>query len=174
MAFSTLNTRSTIIVTTILATCLVILAFQLQSTNHLQSNIPCHLCHNSKRPNDFGLGATRLTADTLFTANKLLLSLSHKMDEKVEGRLLPKKTGLIWTKYNDTLRLPMGVAMFHAMHCLLYLREVLQDGFEVADASSSTYRLRGGEVPLAHIPHCFSYITQVRKDGFPPLNFHSA
>ena len=96
------------------------------------------------------------------------------MDEKVKGRLLPKKTGLIWTKYNDTLRLPMGVAMFHAMHCLLYLREVLQDGFEVADASSSTYRLRGGEVPLAHIPHCFSYITQVRKDRFPPLNFHSA
>ncbi|KAI5865373.1 hypothetical protein GGS23DRAFT_603950 [Durotheca rogersii] len=86
--------------------------------------------------------------------------MSHTMDEKLRGRLLPKNTGVIWTAHNETFRLGMGISMFHAMHCLLFLRSVLQDRLDGADISSSAYRSRRGESLHTHVPHCFSYVTQ--------------
>ena len=173
MAFSTLSTRSTTIVVVVLTTCLVILVFMFPSTRNLRSSIPYRLCRANEWPDghaDFEFGATHLTDDTLFTANRFLLNFSHTMDEKLEGRLLPKKTGLVWTPYNETLRLPIGISMFHAMHCLLFLRAVLQDRLDMTDTFSSVYRSRHGEDLHTHVPHCFSYITQVCAIIFPPLN----
>lgn len=184
MAFSTLNTRSTTIVVVILTTCLVILFFQFPSTSHSRPSIPYRLFRASEWPDDhvnFEAGATHLTDDTLFKANRYLLNFSHTMDEKLKEKLRPKKMGVIWTAHNETLRLPMGISMFHAMHCLLFLRSVLQDRLDMADTfssayrargdtSSSAYRSRGDEDLHMHIPHCFSYITQVCAIIFPSLN----
>jgi len=175
MALSTLNTRSTIIVVVILTSCLIIL---FRSTSNMHPSIPYRLCRTSECPAPTAIdehtntntdtnvninaeaGATHLNAPFLFTANRFLLNFSHTMDEKLEGRLRPKKTGVIWTAYNETMRLPIGISMFHAMHCLLFLRGVLQDRVDGTDTFTSAYKVRGGEDLHTHVPHCFSYVTQ--------------
>lgn len=181
MAFSKLNTRSATIVVAVLTACLIILITQYSSS------VPYCTCHTGRRdrqdsqasyrasewPGDHDHGPpAQLTNDFLFTNNKFLLNMSHEIDEKLTFRLRPKNFGLIWTAYNETLRLPMGISMFHAMHCLLFLRTILQDvldGNSSTSHSSSNFTSGHVEDPRTHIPHCFSYVAQVRIDISSPL-----
>ncbi|KAI1427178.1 hypothetical protein F5Y12DRAFT_739106 [Xylaria sp. FL1777] len=170
MAFPGLSSsRTTPILVAVLGTLLVGLLFQISFKISTAPLLPYRIC----RVDECSGGQTQavpegthLTAPFLFKHNRVMLNLSHSIDAEVRERLRPKDTGVFWTRHNETFRLAMGISMFHAGHCLLYLRSVLQDhidGRVTADTHSFAYGPKNDEEKLhlqTHVAHCFSYVTQ--------------
>ncbi|RWA07958.1 hypothetical protein EKO27_g7159 [Xylaria grammica] len=163
------SSRATPILAAVLATLLVALLFQISIKISATPLLPYRICRVdecAEREAQGVVGGTHLTAPFLFKHNRVMLNLSHAIDAEVRERLLPKNTGVFWTKHNETFRLGMGISMFHAGHCLLYLRSILQDhidGRVTADTHSSAYGPKNDEEKLhlqTHVAHCFSYIAQ--------------
>ncbi|KAK4219687.1 hypothetical protein QBC37DRAFT_409536 [Rhypophila decipiens] len=110
---------------------------------------------------------SRLTKKTLFatTTNShqvLFLNFSHAKDQEIQDTLRPNGAGVLW-KQEKGENLPVGISVFHAMHCLIYLRGILQGAlltpsppFEQEEEGNKKH----GHDPKTHIPPCWSYITQ--------------
>ncbi|TGJ81424.1 hypothetical protein E0Z10_g7336 [Xylaria hypoxylon] len=157
------------ILVVVLGTLLVALLFQISfkiSTTPLFPYRIYRVDECAERETQATAEGTHLTAPFLFKHNRVMLNLSHTIDAEVRERLLPKNTGVFWTKHNETFRLGMGISMFHAGHYLLFLRSTLHDhidGLVTADTHSSAYGPKNGEEKLhlrTHVAHCFSYIAQ--------------
>ncbi|KAI0402435.1 hypothetical protein F4802DRAFT_368996 [Xylaria palmicola] len=165
------SSRTTPILIAVLGTLLLALLFQISFKISSTPLIPYRICRVDEcsgrqpdpAPDD---DATHLASRFLFKHNRVMLNLSHAIDAEVRERLLPKDMGVFWTRHNETFRLGMGISMFHAGHCLLFLRSTLQDhidGVVTADTHSSAYGPKSDEEKLhlqTHVAHCFSYITQ--------------
>ncbi|KAM7186185.1 protein of unknown function (DUF3328) domain containing protein, partial [Rhypophila sp. PSN 637] len=113
---------------------------------------------------------TRLTQKTLFattTTNShhhlLFLNFSHAKDQEIKDTLRPNGAGIFWKQDSHNRKLPVGISVFHAMHCLIYLRGILQDVLltpEQEEVVGNKKHHHEGHDPKTHIPHCWSYITQ--------------
>lgn len=105
---------------------------------------------------------------TVFTDRAVLENLSPSANEDWERALLTPKGGFLWVQYNVTAERPYGISMFHALHCLKLLREVIQNGPMVHEAQDSTMKASGQGREhvkhlnsLNHVGHCIGYIAQV-------------
>ena len=99
-----------------------------------------------------------------FTRVPMFEDLSHENDAAWAAAAMPKRLGFIYVRYNDTLVLERGISMFHAMHCLSLLRQLLQAA--PANRGKSHVNHQGdGEstqhLHEKHMPHCLSYLAQV-------------
>ncbi|KAH8812247.1 hypothetical protein F5884DRAFT_784863 [Xylogone sp. PMI_703] len=159
MAFTTPG-RVCIVIGAMALSCLVVLVLQAANAVTLP-RLPYRIYRVDKCTDQQVNRATYLIDDTVFRDHKLLLDLSHDADEELKAWLLPAKTGVIWTAYNETFRLGQGISMFHAMHCLLMIRRALQDKGDGASSSAHTHAAEDGSFLFhTHAPHCFSYIAQ--------------
>jgi len=74
-----------------------------------------------------------------------------------------KQGGFLWIRYNETYKTGHGVSMFHALHCLSMIRDVMKRSKSGAVAHSHGFK-RGIDVGKSedemHIGHCLSYIAQ--------------
>ncbi|KAI1436985.1 hypothetical protein GGR50DRAFT_158290 [Xylaria sp. CBS 124048] len=195
-SYCTPSTILTAVFSTILIVLLLQISLKLTSSTplipyhicrvdeHPTSNHPAHtttpssppdISHTpSPSPNNAATPTTttHLTTPFLFKQNHVLLNLSHSIDSEVHARLLPPRTGVFWTRHNETLNIAMGISMFHANHCLLFLRSTLQDHIEGRRSSvvHATGKNEYGYGPhdegdekthlQTHVAHCFSYIAQ--------------
>ncbi|KAF1963443.1 hypothetical protein CC80DRAFT_397603 [Byssothecium circinans] len=82
------------------------------------------------------------------------------------NRPLSEKGGFITTKYNETYTLGLGVSMFHALHCIDSIRDIMRQEKAESDhmhPDANTDAIGGdtGE----HLEHCLDYIAQVIQCG---------
>ncbi|KAL8870429.1 MAG: hypothetical protein Q9174_003526 [Haloplaca sp. 1 TL-2023] len=63
---------------------------------------------------------------TTFQDKPIFENLAPSADAEWERALLTSKGGFLWVQYNGTTERPYGVSMFHGLHCLKMLREVIQ------------------------------------------------
>lgn len=73
--------------------------------------------------------------------------------------------GMLNVKYNETLAVPFGITMFHALHCLGSIRSALQDAMGKEHKDHGKEERDGHHDALIsdmHVGHCFAYIAQVR------------
>jgi hypothetical protein len=93
------------------------------------------------------------TKEFTYTQSPELSNMSHDFDQDFLRATSPMHgEGMAWLSFNDTSRRNWGVAMFHALHCLRFLRTKLQS----SGGNVST------DVIPGHTGHCFDYIVQVR------------
>ncbi|KAI0143738.1 hypothetical protein GGR57DRAFT_518216 [Xylariaceae sp. FL1272] len=74
-----------------------------------------------------------------------------------------KQGGFLWVRYNDTYRTGHGVTMFHALHCLSMIRDMIKvsEGRPATHSHSLERGIRGAKSEHEmHIGHCLSYIAQ--------------
>ncbi|KAL8989127.1 MAG: hypothetical protein Q9177_001925 [Variospora cf. flavescens] len=100
---------------------------------------------------------------TTFTDQPTLENLSFSGNQDWERALLTPKGGFLWTQYNVTAERPYGISMFHGLHCLKMLREVIQESHPATTKTG----VEGGQEQvkkhtksLNHIGHCIGYIAQ--------------
>ncbi|KAM7211065.1 protein of unknown function (DUF3328) domain containing protein [Rhypophila decipiens] len=137
--------------------------------NNDNNNQPhCHSAQNNDIHNHQE-EETRLTQKTLFatTTNShlLFLNFSHAKDQEIKDTLRPNGTGIFWKRDPEKeggKPLPVGISVFHAMHCLIYLRGILQDVLLTPsfEQENKKHDHDHDHDPKTHIPHCWSYITQ--------------
>jgi hypothetical protein len=94
------------------------------------------------------------TKEFTYAQSPELSNMSHDSDQDFLNATSPiLGEGMAWLSYNDTSRRNWGVSMFHALHCLGYIRTRVQDSC----GNAST------DVIPGHTGHCFDYIAQVRR-----------
>lgn len=140
--------------------CAVLIVFALVvATLHGGSKVLYHVHYNTVEKIDAPSFETKT-----FARNPNFEDMSHDNDAAWAEAVMPKKLGFIYVKHNESLLLERGISMFHAMHCLSLLREMLQE--PPADPSQSRHHGLKGEASKhlrqEHVPHCLSYIAQVR------------
>lgn len=71
--------------------------------------------------------------------------------------LLPQNGGLLKVRMsNDSEKVnDYGISMFHQLHCLVVLREIIFPG------SSTAHAEHDGRMARVHWAHCFDYLAQV-------------
>jgi hypothetical protein len=96
--------------------------------------------------------------------------MSHEDDAAWQLSVMPEKQGFIFVKHNETFSIEREISMFHALHCLSLVRDVLQ--FQLLGPSSSSHShphnhgARDDATEFLfdkHLPHCLSYIAQVSR-----------
>ena len=103
---------------------------------------------------------------TIFQDKPILENLSPSADAEWERALLTPKGGFLWVQYNGTAERPYGISMFHGLHCLKMLREVIQSSRPGMDGGHA-HGMKGGKhghghgQSINHIGHCIGYIAQV-------------
>jgi hypothetical protein len=74
-----------------------------------------------------------------------------------------KQGGFLWVRHNETYKTGHGVSMFHALHCLSMIRDVVKGSTSGAMAHSHGSK-RGIHAELSedemHVGHCLSYAAQ--------------
>lgn len=68
-------------------------------------------------------------------------------------------------RYNETAERPYGISMFHGLHCLKMLREVIQSSRPGMDGGEHGVKDggHGKGLDMNHVGHCIGYIAQVRE-----------
>ncbi|KAI4260313.1 MAG: hypothetical protein L6R42_004113, partial [Xanthoria sp. 1 TBL-2021] len=97
---------------------------------------------------------------TVFQDRPILENLSPSANEEWERALLTPKGGFLWVQYNVTAERPYGISMFHGLHCLKMLREVIQSSHSATKGSEHTGEHKAHSQSLNHIGHCIGYIAQ--------------
>ncbi|KAL8876299.1 MAG: hypothetical protein Q9198_005481 [Flavoplaca austrocitrina] len=105
---------------------------------------------------------------TIFQDKPILENLLPSADAEWERALLTPKGGFLWVNYNGTAERPYGISMFHGLHCLKMLREVIQSSRPGMDGGHAHAAKVGGHghghghgQSMNHIGHCIGYIAQV-------------
>ena len=105
-----------------------------------------------------------------FREQPILGSLSPSTDEAWERTALTPKGGFLWVEFNETNNAAWGISMFHALHCLKLLRNVIRSsemmknvvGPETGhDGISSGGKPQHLRMNPTHVGHCVGYIAQV-------------
>ncbi|KAL8948068.1 MAG: hypothetical protein Q9183_007723 [Haloplaca sp. 2 TL-2023] len=102
---------------------------------------------------------------TIFRDKPVFENLSPSGDAEWERALLTPKGGFLWVQYNGTTERPYGISMFHALHCLKMLREVIQKSPGMVEKEHKGQGgMHGHETghgqDMDHIGHCIGYIAQ--------------
>ncbi|CAL8574732.1 hypothetical protein XPA_000685 [Xanthoria parietina] len=102
---------------------------------------------------------------TVFQDRPILENLSPSANEEWKRALLTPKGGFLWVQYNITAEQPYGISMFHGLHCLKMLREVIQSSHHPATNKGNEHHPRTAQYTehgqsLNHIGHCIGYIAQ--------------
>jgi len=104
-----------------------------------------------------------------FQELRKLEDLSYDADKNWATTLSTPKGGFLWMKYNESINEAWGVSMFHAIHCLTLIRNIVQASANVSGLHESIKDGHADHIPaghpqmdLTHVGHCFSYISQVR------------
>lgn len=99
---------------------------------------------------------------------EVLEDLSPKSDASWSSSLNTPQGGFLWIKYNETSNMAWGVSMFHAIHCLTLIRNMVQIQARNSTAGvhhgnhNPTHQSKGHKaLDSHHVGHCFSYIAQV-------------
>lgn len=74
-----------------------------------------------------------------------------------------KQGGFLWVRYNETYKTGHGVSMFHALHCLSIIRDVVKVSKSGPVAHSHGFKRdihAGKSEDEIHMGHCLSYIAQ--------------
>jgi hypothetical protein len=64
--------------------------------------------------------------------------------------------GFLWVRHNETYRTGWGISMFHSLHCLALLREIVK----IKSHNSNSDIHHSSHADEAHAGHCLSYIAQ--------------
>ncbi|KAL8922103.1 MAG: hypothetical protein Q9172_003708 [Xanthocarpia lactea] len=99
---------------------------------------------------------------TIFQDKPILEDLSPSADAEWERALLTPKGGFLWVRYKETAERPYGISMFHGLHCLKMLREVIQSSRSGMDGGEHSVKDggHGKGQSMDHIGHCIGYIAQ--------------
>ncbi|KAI4230241.1 MAG: hypothetical protein L6R36_000206 [Xanthoria steineri] len=97
---------------------------------------------------------------TVFQDRPILENLSPSANEEWERALLTPRGGFLWVQYNITAEQPYGISMFHGLHCLKMLREVIQSSHTATKGSEHPGAHKEHGQSLNHIRHCIGYIAQ--------------
>jgi hypothetical protein len=72
--------------------------------------------------------------------------------------------GFLWIRHNETYKVGWGVSMFHALHCLSMVRDVVKQNphFDRERKDSENIGGNGHDAHMdyKHVGHCLSYIAQ--------------
>jgi Mycotoxin biosynthesis protein UstYa len=127
-----------------------------------RSKIPFRICHDRDREE------VSTSQKRTFTRVPTFEDMSHENDAAWAATVMPEKLGFIYVKYNETFSIERGISMFHAMHCLSLLREMLQMKLPGESSQSHQHGSKAGHESANHLreqhmPHCLSYVAQVSQ-----------
>lgn len=133
------------------------------STSHSKRCVSPTFSYGEEQP------TARRTMSRTFREMKTLENLSHEADDAWSTILSTPKGGFLWTTYNETANEAWGISMFHAIHCLGLIRNVVQShshgGERVPPNNTSSQSHGHVAMDMGHIGHCFSYIAQVSRSS---------
>jgi hypothetical protein len=91
-----------------------------------------------------------------FHKSKELEDLSTTGDAAWQQLTTTTDGGFLWVRHNDTYRTGWGVSMFHSLHCLGLLREIVK----TKSNHNNSHSEHSSHADAAHAGHCLSYIAQ--------------
>lgn len=151
-------TRTTLVVVLFIAG--FFLFHQHAVPNTIQETIKSQLEKSSQSCGDVSQSSSDRTPSRSFTYTMRnfagLEDLSASSSASWDTTFSTPQGGFLWVKHNETMDVPWGVSMFHAIHCLTLLRGKVQRDQSIENATTGHE-----EFDSTHIGHCFSYIAQV-------------
>ncbi|KAJ5165642.1 uncharacterized protein N7500_007472 [Penicillium coprophilum] len=91
-----------------------------------------------------------------FHTSKELEDLSTAGDASWQQLTTTNDGGFLWVRHNETYRTGWGISMFHSLHCLGLLREIVKTKSDHSNSDSH----HASHADAAHAGHCLSYIAQ--------------
>lgn len=106
-----------------------------------------------------------LQTQRTFRPIKLLEKVDEEGTNTFESSLLPQNGGLLRVRMsNDTETVnDYGVSMFHQLHCLVTLREIIFPGGSPIHPEHTEHN---SSMARVHWAHCFDYLAQVCRPSF--------
>lgn len=93
-----------------------------------------------------------------------LENMSLEGDAAWQDMTTTRGGGFLWIRHNETYRVGWGVSMFHALHCLSMIREIVKQNPHFDSETGGSEHGSGHEhdahMDYKHAGHCLSYIAQ--------------